>query len=188
MTEDAYELAGVRLAVHVGDITDLAVDAVVNAANSRLAAGGGVDGAIHRAAGPDLQRYLDAAHDGCPTGDCRPSPGFGLKADHIIHCVGPVWHGGGSGETEQLAGCYRRALAIAGELDVASIAFPAISTGVYGFPADQAAQVAIETVAKVIKSQENGAKLRDVVFVAFGDAAAQPLRLALAVLRAAPIR
>lgn len=186
--DDPLDLAGVRLMVWVGDITELATDAIVNAANSRLAAGGGVDGAIHRAAGPALQRYLDDTYDGCPTGDCRPSPGFGLRARHIIHCVGPVWHGGGAGEADHLAGCYRRALAVATDLGAERIAFPAISTGIYGYPPDRAAQVAVTSVAEVIKSQENAAKLKEVRFVAFGDAAAGPLRQALAALRAEPTR
>ena len=186
--DDTIELAGVRLSIRVGDITDAAVDAVVNAANTRLAAGGGVDGAIHRAAGPDLQRYLDTTYDGCPTGEYRPSPGFGLKARHIFHCVGPVWHGGGAGEAEQLARCYRQALAVAADLGAASVAFPAISTGIYGYPPDQAAHVAVTAVKEVIKSQENGAKVREVQFIAFGEAAALPLRQALAALRAASTR
>ena len=186
--DDTLDLAGVRLTIRIGDITDLDVDAVVNAANSRLAAGGGVDGAIHRAAGPDLQRYLDTTHDGCPTGECRSSPGFGLKARHIIHCVGPVWHGGDAGEADLLASCYRRALVMAVDLGATSLAFPAISTGIYGYPADRAAQVAMTAVAEVIKSQENAVKLRQVEFVAFGDAAAAPLRQARAPLRVASSR
>ena len=136
------------LRVVMGDITGQDVDAIVNAANGALKRGGGVDGAIHRAAGPELlQPALDVL-GGCPTGDCRITPGFRLQARHIIHCVGPVWRGGGHGEAALLAACYRSALALAARHGCRSIAFPAISTGIYGFPAEPAAEIAVTTVRK----------------------------------------
>ena len=132
----------------VGDITALDVDAIVNAANSTLMGGGGVDGAIHRAAGPRLMEACQAIPElgpgvRCPTGEARITAGFDLKARYIIHTVGPIWLGGQSGEPEQLANCYRQSLALATEYDLASIAFPAISCGVYGYPPHRAARVAV---------------------------------------------
>lgn len=129
-----------------GDITLLAVDAVVNAANHRLAGGGGVDGAIHRAAGADELQAACRAIGGCPTGEVRLTPGFRLPARAIIHAVGPVWQGGGQGEDEQLARCYRNAMALAAAEDFRSIAFPAISCGVYGFPRERAVPIAVREV------------------------------------------
>lgn len=144
------------------DITVLRVDAIVNAANSGLIGGGGVDGAIHRAAGP---RLLEACRllGGCPTGEARITPGFDLPARWIIHAVGPVWHGGRMGEAEQLASCYRSAFELALQYDVNSIAFPSISTGVYGYPKDQAAMIALQ----VMRDYEE--KLGEVIACCFSE-------------------
>ena len=128
-----------------GDITTLAVDAVVNAANARLVPGGGVDAAINAAAGPELAAAM-RAHGGCAVGDAKPTPGYRLPARWVIHTVGPVWRGGSAGEANLLASCYRRSLEVASELGAASVAFPAISTGVYGYPVDAAAEIAVTTV------------------------------------------
>jgi O-acetyl-ADP-ribose deacetylase (regulator of RNase III) len=147
-----------------GDITTLAVDAIVNAANSSLLGGGGVDGAIHRAAGPGL---VDACRllGGCPTGDARVTPGFDLPARWVIHTVGPVWRDGRQGEPELLASCYRRSLACGVEVGARSIAFPAISTGIYGYPQDRAAQIAVDEV----RAADPG-HFDEIVLVAFDGA------------------
>ena len=153
------------LAARQVDITTLAVDAIVNAANEELRPGGGVCGAIHRAAGPELARAC-AATGGCPTGEARSTPGFALPARHVIHAVGPVWHGGGRGEPELLAGAYRGSLAELRRLGGRSIAFPAISTGVYGYPGEQATRIAVRTVRDDLAAHGE----LDVTFACFGSA------------------
>jgi O-acetyl-ADP-ribose deacetylase (regulator of RNase III) len=164
-----------RLTLHVGDITELAVDAIVNAANEQLRPGGGVDGAIHRAAGPGLVAECRAL-GGCPTGEARITGGHDLSARHVIHTVGPVWRGGGQSEDDLLAACYRNSLLLAQANDVTLIAFPAISTGVYRFPAARAARIAVETVKATLDETPD---IAEVIFVAFNDAAAEPYRALL---------
>ena len=137
----------VALEVVVADITTLDLDAIVNAANSGLSGGGGVDGAIHRAAGPELASAARAAGP-CPTGHAVMTPGFRLPARYVIHAVGPVWSGGGSGEDELLSRCYARSLELAGGAGLASIAFPCISTGIFSFPRERAAKIAFDTVTR----------------------------------------
>ena len=165
-----------RIAVVEGDITALDVDAIVNAANESLLGGGGVDGAIHRAAGPGLLAECRAL-GGCPTGEARITEGYALTARHVIHTVGPVWRGGGDGEDEALASCYRRALEVAVDHGLQSIAFPAISTGIYGFPADRAAKIAVATVRDVVAAHGTPAR---VLFCCFGRASVEAHEAAMA--------
>jgi O-acetyl-ADP-ribose deacetylase (regulator of RNase III) len=146
------------------DITTLAVDAIVNAANSSLLGGGGVDGAIHRAAGPDLLAECRQL-GGCPTGEARVTRGYRLAAKYVIHTVGPVWHGGSRGEAQQLQACYRSSLALATAHGVTTIAFPCISTGIYGYPARDAARIAVTTTRAFLSGNESG--LREVSFCCF---------------------
>jgi O-acetyl-ADP-ribose deacetylase (regulator of RNase III) len=151
-----------------GDITDQSVDAIVNAANSSLLGGGGVDGAIHRAAGPELVAECRLV-GGCPTGQARITGGYRLPARWVIHTVGPVWRGGGNGEPELLASCYRSALALAKERGARSIAFPAISTGIYGYPVEPATEIAVREARAFARANPDA--LDRIVFVCFGDAA-----------------
>jgi O-acetyl-ADP-ribose deacetylase len=158
-----------RMVVLQGDITAQTVDAIVNAANEKLLRGGGVDGAIHRAAGPELQEACSRI-GGCPTGEARITPGFGLKARHVIHAVGPRWHGGRRGEADLLASCYRRSLELAEQEGLKTIAFPGISTGIYGYPLEAATRIAIVTVADCLTQMPS---IEEVRFVTFGEEATE---------------
>ncbi len=165
-----------RIAVVRADITSLDVDAIVNAANPGLAGGGGVDGAIHRAAGPELVAAARALAP-CPTGQARVTPGFRLRARHVIHAVGPVWHGGRAGEPDLLASAYRESLLAAERIGARSVAFPAISTGVYGYPLEAAARVAADTVRAFLAEHDLP---EQVVFCCFSAQAEAAYRAALA--------
>jgi O-acetyl-ADP-ribose deacetylase len=171
------EVGSVRLEVCVADITTLPVDAIVNAANQSLLGGGGVDGAIHRAAGPHLRAECEKL-GGCATGATKMTRGYRLPAKHVIHAVGPVWNGGRHREEELLASCYRSALDLAADNRLASMAFPAISTGIYGFPPDRAARIAISTVVAELSAAPRS--IERVVFCCFSQVAADHHLTALA--------
>lgn len=167
-----------------GDLTRETTDAIVNAANDSLRGGGGVDGAIHRAAGPELLQECISRHpDGCPTGEARLTGGHRLPAQYVIHTVGPVWHGGDRGEPEQLASCYRSAVALAAAEGLTSLSFPAISCGVYGYPLDAAADVALRALAAALEEHPT---IRSVRLVLFGEDTLQAFERAHARLRTAP--
>lgn len=156
---------GGRVEVIQGDITKLAVDAIVNAANQTLLGGGGVDGAIHRAAGPELLAETRTL-GGCPTGQAKITAGYRLPARHVIHTVGPVWHGGERGEDDLLASCYRTSLELAAANDIETIAFPAISTGVYRFPLERATRIALRVTGDFLEAHP---RIRKVIFCCFSE-------------------
>ncbi|GLR96572.1 O-acetyl-ADP-ribose deacetylase [Bradyrhizobium liaoningense] len=158
-----------ELDVVVADITTLSVDAIVNAANTSLLGGGGVDGAIHRAAGPELVAECRMLH-GCKTGDAKITGGYRLRAAHVIHTVGPVWNGGTLGEDDLLASCYRRSMELCGRHELTSVAFPAISTGIFRFPADRAADIAVRTTIEALTAAPSVAR---VVFCCFAEPGAE---------------
>ncbi|MBW7973107.1 O-acetyl-ADP-ribose deacetylase [Bradyrhizobium sp. BR 10289] len=168
MTRLSRRIGGAELEVIIADITTLGVDAIVNAANSSLLGGGGVDGAIHRAAGPELLAECQTL-GGCSTGDARITKGYRLPARHVIHAVGPVWHGGTRGEDDLLASCYRRALELSRANGLNSLAFSAISTGVYRFPADRAAKIAVHTTIDALPAAPS---VGHVIFCCFSEASA----------------
>jgi len=178
--DECVNRRGQRIVVTQADITRLAVDAIVNAANETLLGGGGVDGAIHRAAGPDLLEACRAL-GGCPTGEARITPGFRLPAKHVIHTVGPVWRGGHAGEAEHLASCYAASLALAARHGLARVAFPAISCGVYGYPVGQAAAIATRSVRAGLDAHDG---ITGVWLVCFGEETTRAYRAALARLAA----
>jgi O-acetyl-ADP-ribose deacetylase (regulator of RNase III) len=167
-----------RMTVVQGDITRQEVDAIVNAANEALRGGGGVDGAIHRAAGPELLEECIRI-GGCPTGEARITKGYRLPARYVIHTVGPVWHGGDRGEPEKLAACYRSTLRLALENGARTVAFPGISTGVYGYPLEAATRVAMTTVRECLDEMP---EIEEVRFVTFGDQATRTAQWLLAEL------
>ena len=179
MSDLSAEIGKTRLDIVVADITTLDVHAIVNAANRSLLGGGGVDGAIHRAAGPELYEECKML-GGCETGAAKITRGYALKARHVIHAVGPVWDGGGKGEDALLASCYRTALDLAAAHALSSIAYPAISTGIYRFPADLAARIAVGTVASEIAARPRG--IERVVFCCFAPESAEHHKTAFAEL------
>jgi O-acetyl-ADP-ribose deacetylase (regulator of RNase III) len=172
----ARQVGQARLEVIVADITTLSVDAIVNAANSSLLGGGGVDGAIHRAAGPELLAECRTL-DGCETGDAKITQGYRLPAKHVIHTVGPVWNGGGLGEDDLLASCYRRSIELCQKHGLASVAFPTISTGIYRFPAERAAGIASKSIVDALPA---ASAVTQVIFCCFSDASGRLHEKALA--------
>jgi O-acetyl-ADP-ribose deacetylase (regulator of RNase III) len=170
-----------RMTVVQGDITKQEVDAIVNAANEALRGGGGVDGAIRRAAGPELLKECKKI-GGCPTGEARITKGYRLPARYVIHTVGPVWHGGDRGEPEKLAACYSNSLELAAKNGVRTIAFPGISTGVYGYPLEDATRLALRTVKDCLGALPD---IEEVRFVTFGERATEVAERALAELQGA---
>ncbi|WP_426441929.1 O-acetyl-ADP-ribose deacetylase [Bradyrhizobium genosp. P] len=172
----ARQIGKARLEIIVADITTLRVDAIVNAANSSLLGGGGVDGAIHDAAGPGLLAECRTL-GGCQTGDAKITHGYRLAAKHVIHAAGPIWHGGDRGEDGQLASCYRRCIELCRGNDLASVAFPAISTGVFRFPADRAAKIAVKTVVDALSAAPG---VNRVIFCCFSAHSAELHEEALA--------
>jgi O-acetyl-ADP-ribose deacetylase (regulator of RNase III) len=174
----ARQIGKARLEVIVADITTLTVDAIVNAANSSLLGGGGVDGAIHRAAGPELVMECRMLH-GCKTGNAKITRGYRLKARYVIHTVGPVWNGGNLGEGDLLASCYRRSIELCRDHGLASVAFPAISTGIYRFPAERAAGIAVTTVVDALAT---ASEITEVIFCCFSEDSARLHEAALAAL------
>ncbi|TPK69109.1 O-acetyl-ADP-ribose deacetylase [Mesorhizobium sp. B2-4-19] len=168
-----------RIRIHTGDITKLDVDAIVNAANTSLLGGGGVDGAIHRAAGRELE-FECRMLNGCRVGEAKITKGYKLPARHVIHTVGPVWQGGGKGEAELLASCYRRSLELATANNCRSVAFPAISTGVYRYPRVEATEIAVGTVSMII---EENPMPETVIFCCFDEPTAELYRRTVAALR-----
>ena len=174
----AREIGSARLEIIVADITTLSVDAIVNAANTSLLGGGGVDGAIHRAAGRELLAECRTL-GGCETGEAKITLGYKLPAKHVIHTVGPVWSGGSDGEDELLASCYRRSIELCRTNNLVSVAFPAISTGVYRFPPDRAADIAIKTVAETLPS---ASMVTRVIFCCFSPDSANLHEQALTLL------
>lgn len=169
MTRLTRRIGGAELEVIIADITTLSVDAIVNAANTSLLGGGGVDGAIHWAAGPELVAECRLLH-GCQAGDAKITKGYRLKAAHVIHTVGPVWNGGTIGEDDLLASCYRRAMELCGKHKLTSVAFPAISTGIYRFPADRAAEIAVRATVEMLPAAPSVGR---VVFCCFSESSAK---------------